>query len=495
MKNFIRRSNRLRRRQSTEPFFSKEIEGGAFSPEKAPPFFNQLPLQTKLSIGQPGDKYERQADVMADRVVNTDAVQAKRKPDSEGFLHRQAEEGEEELQTALQRQNDPEEEEMQTSLQKQEEEEEPLQAKAENLLHRQAEEGEEEMQTSLQKQEEEEEPVQAKEEGLLNKQTEEGEEEMQTSLQKQEEEEEPLQAKSKGCACQASSGLEAQLKRNAGGGQPLPAKVRRPMESAFGADFRQVRIHTDAGAVQMNRQLRANAFTHGKNIYFNSGQYRPETSTGKHLLAHELTHTLQQGAVQKKEEIHSSSSPIVQKQPPTGEATQAETDHLDALRASPRDILSQLNIARLGRYCSQNCPAAAMAVQHYIETGEIQAAHCNLMREDEGSITYVLDDSVVFSRSYSRWSRARGAILGRIRQHGDYVVVEARRSRQQQQERNLTEFHYFVVVNIRETIFAVDAFNRGQVTQQLDSYVSDLHVSSFKLVNGRFLVHPTITRH
>ena len=67
------------------------------------------------------------------------------------------------------------------------------------------------------------------------------------------------------------------------------------MESRFNADFSGVRVHTDASAVQMNAQISAQAFTHGNDIYFNSGKYNPDTGSGKHLLAHELTHTIQQG--------------------------------------------------------------------------------------------------------------------------------------------------------------------------------------------------------
>ena len=66
------------------------------------------------------------------------------------------------------------------------------------------------------------------------------------------------------------------------------------MGNAFGKDFSNVRIHTDQAAVDMNRQLKSQAFTHGKDIYFNQGRFNPESKTGKQLLAHELTHVVQQ---------------------------------------------------------------------------------------------------------------------------------------------------------------------------------------------------------
>ena len=66
------------------------------------------------------------------------------------------------------------------------------------------------------------------------------------------------------------------------------------MEHSFGVDFNGVNIHTDSEAIQMNRELGAQAFTHGRDVYFNSGKFSPEQSEGKHLLAHELTHVVQQ---------------------------------------------------------------------------------------------------------------------------------------------------------------------------------------------------------
>jgi hypothetical protein len=70
--------------------------------------------------------------------------------------------------------------------------------------------------------------------------------------------------------------------------------TRNEMEMGFGADFSQVNIHTGSQAVQMNKELGAQAFTHGKDIYFNERKYNPYSNEGKHLLAHELTHTIQQ---------------------------------------------------------------------------------------------------------------------------------------------------------------------------------------------------------
>lgn len=84
------------------------------------------------------------------------------------------------------------------------------------------------------------------------------------------------------------------LSNTKGGGAELPEATRGAMEQFFNADLSRVRVHTGGEAVQMSRDLQARAFTHGNDIYFNEGQYVPDSKSGKHLLAHELTHTIQQ---------------------------------------------------------------------------------------------------------------------------------------------------------------------------------------------------------
>ncbi|MCB0594940.1 MAG: DUF4157 domain-containing protein [Phaeodactylibacter sp.] len=74
----------------------------------------------------------------------------------------------------------------------------------------------------------------------------------------------------------------------------MPKDVRGRLEADFGADFSSVRIHTGKDAVQMAELLRAQAFTHGCDIYFNEGKYAPFSKTGLELLAHELAHVVQQ---------------------------------------------------------------------------------------------------------------------------------------------------------------------------------------------------------
>jgi hypothetical protein len=77
-------------------------------------------------------------------------------------------------------------------------------------------------------------------------------------------------------------------------GHPLPDRSREFLESSFSADFSEVRIHTDQESDDLNKALGAEAFTYGKHIYFRSNQYQPNSKEGMSLLAHELTHVIQQ---------------------------------------------------------------------------------------------------------------------------------------------------------------------------------------------------------
>jgi len=103
-----------------------------------------------------------------------------------------------------------------------------------------------------------------------------------------------IQAKGDGGGV-ASHAVTNGIKATQGGGNTMDRGTKSFMESRFGNDFSDVKIHTGDYAIQMSEDLNAQAFTVGNDIYFNSGKYAPEASGGKHLLAHELTHTIQQG--------------------------------------------------------------------------------------------------------------------------------------------------------------------------------------------------------
>jgi hypothetical protein len=103
--------------------------------------------------------------------------------------------------------------------------------------------------------------------------------------------------------------FESTLASTKGSGSPLPSDVRQSMESRFGADFGGVRVHTGSGAEGLSAEIGAQAFTHGNDIYFNAGKYDPGSTSGGHLLAHELTHTIQQGASQPRADAKAQGSP------------------------------------------------------------------------------------------------------------------------------------------------------------------------------------------
>ncbi len=99
----------------------------------------------------------------------------------------------------------------------------------------------------------------------------------------------------------AGHDVERQLSAGSSGGNPLPAKLRSELEPKFGADFSNVRVHTGAQSDSLNRSIGAQAFTHSNHIYMGAGKYNPGSTSGKQLLAHELTHVVQQtGSVSRK---------------------------------------------------------------------------------------------------------------------------------------------------------------------------------------------------
>jgi hypothetical protein len=277
-------------------------------------------IQTKLTVGPAGDRYEQEADRVAEQVLTMPLPSPSRRGVGGGVqpfggpsaslrtgLRAQRQEEEEVMAKPL-HQRQPKEEELQMRpvagqqvLQRQEEEED-LQMRpvaGQQVLQRQEDEEELQMkpvagQQVLQRQEDEEELQMKPVAGQLVLQRQEDEEELQMKpvagqqvLQRQEEEEE-LQAKPSvqrqgGGGLEARPELENRLAAQKGGGRPLPEEARAFMEPRFGADFSGVRVHTGSEAVQLNRELKAQAFTHGRDVYFGTGGYEPATDAGKRL--------------------------------------------------------------------------------------------------------------------------------------------------------------------------------------------------------------------
>lgn len=188
--------------------------------------------QAQLTVGQPNDKYEREADSVSDQVMSMSDPSLQRQPV-----------------------NEEEEETIQSK---------PMADHISPLVQRQEEPTEEE-----------EESVQAKENQAMGEST--------PSI--------------------APSSVESGINSIRGNGQPLPVSTRRFLEPRFGANFKEVRVHTDSNANNLTRRINAKAFTIGKDVVFGSGQYSPHTEAGRRLLAHELTHVVQQnndGRVKRK---------------------------------------------------------------------------------------------------------------------------------------------------------------------------------------------------
>jgi hypothetical protein len=191
-------------------------------------------LQANLTLGKPNDIYEKEAEQVVDRVMRMQADI----PTGSSIQLQPEEEGEEEVRVKT------------------------VADQITPLLQRQPE---------PEKKEEEEGMIQGKCSNTAG-------------LQRQEEEPEEV-----------TPALESTINFFKAGGQPLPASSRDFFEPRFGADFGKVRLHTGSKAAEAAQAINARAFTTGRHIVFGEGQYAPETTTGKQLLAHELTHTIQQG--------------------------------------------------------------------------------------------------------------------------------------------------------------------------------------------------------
>jgi hypothetical protein len=168
-----------------------------------------------------------------------------------------------------------------------------------------------------------------------------------------------LQRRTQGDEAGADQVPESVERTLAGMGTPLASPVRRDMERRFGADFSAVRVHVDGGAAQSAREVNAHAYTVGRDIVFANGHYKPETPGGRRLLAHELTHVVQQGqapggaATLQREEGAAASEPVVEDDSFSGRATREVIQRVAAQaagvirRASPMPIPESILTALL----------------------------------------------------------------------------------------------------------------------------------------------------
>jgi outer membrane protein OmpA-like peptidoglycan-associated protein len=269
-------------------FKAPQING--VGPKKGSSVFGNNPFfaaQTKLSVGKTGDPYEKEADAVADKIVQR----------SENNLFKSAE-------TFFPN----------TSIQKKNEEEKTNEIQAKPLS--------DSITPLVQLRSNEEENVQEKceeceKESVVSKKSENEEAiDIQQKCESCEHEEQQVQKKSTGNENNSLNTVEKTLKSTKGSGAVLAPNSKNQMEQGFGADFSNVRIHNNSTSVKMNRQLGAQAFTNGNDIYFNSGKFNPSSKSGKHLLAHELTHVVQQN-----KGIHNNIQKVCDNSPATVPST------------------------------------------------------------------------------------------------------------------------------------------------------------------------------
>ncbi|MDM9583741.1 DUF4157 domain-containing protein [Nostoc sp. GT001] len=306
------------------------------------------PIQAKLTIGEPGDKYEQEADQTARQVM-----QKIHQPLSGKLQREELPDDEEELQMkpegSIQREELLEEVQMKSwgetpSLQREELPEEELQMKplgtssqiVNEVKYPSKQLGHDISRISLRRPQTK---LTVNEPGDIYEQ--EADNIAQLVMQRMSvgrealpEKEDQLQMKSLagsitplvqrqgGGRTAATSELETSIQQARGNGQPLADDIKQPMEQAFGADFGSVRIHTDAQSNRLNESIQARAFTTGQDVFFRQGEYSPGSDAGKELLAHELTHVVQQNgsAVQPKSLYVASKENKLQTKVPTTSA-------------------------------------------------------------------------------------------------------------------------------------------------------------------------------
>lgn len=269
-------------------------------------------VQPKLAKNKPDDLHEQEADRAAEEVVNkshskgdistTTGSNAQTKPISQTLTPRVQLKEEENIQTREEEDIQLKEPEMSTAGMK-----DPI--------------GEEDPIRMQEVQTKEEENVQLNET-----------EEVQAK------EDEDIQAKESVDSAETSV-PDVSLQSTKGNGSSLPPDTLSEMESGFGADFSSVKIHTDSTSEQINSDIGAQAFTHQNDVYFNTNKFDPDSKEGEFLLAHELAHTIQQGAVPVKEgesEQEDQNSSLVNESEKSQQTTQSEkqTDNAPNLASS-----------------------------------------------------------------------------------------------------------------------------------------------------------------
>jgi hypothetical protein len=206
-----------------------------------------------------------------------------------------------------------------------------------------------------------------------------------------------------GTHSQLDTSLAVQTAQRAGA--PLPAVEKSFFESRFGHDFSAVRVHADRPAAAAARSINARAYTLGDNIVFGAGEYAPTTQPGRRLLAHELTHVVQQGnlvsasgpAIQRKADKQVSNNALVRLQMAKGAMELTKTvlsfgagNQVKALQASKMNTFYRTKLARNTHYWHVDPsvndmitadPGAYAAARAYVAKGGNCGEHARIAYE------------------------------------------------------------------------------------------------------------------
>jgi hypothetical protein len=277
--------------------------------------FNIGVIQPKLKIGSANDKYEHEAQNLSEKIIRMSTPSIQKQSDEE-------EENKEEIQTKpissgliseIQTQSEEEEEEKEEEIQaksffsvdssfiqkqfeEEEEKEEEIQAKSFSSVDSSF------IQKQFEEEEEKEEEVQAKPissnlvSGIQTQSNEEDEKkEEEIQLKHIQHQNNKTSIKNNKTQNYTSNFIQT-LSNSKNSGTPLSNDIKSPMEYYFNSDFTNVKVHTDSNADSMNKDLKSHAFTHKNHIYFGRNKYNTNSTEGKKLIAHELTHVIQQKA-------------------------------------------------------------------------------------------------------------------------------------------------------------------------------------------------------
>lgn len=200
------------------------------------------------------------------------------------------------------------------------------------------------------------------------------EESVQRKTAEEESEEEEVQTKAVANAAVAgpvASDTAAGIQAQRGRGQPLPASERAFFEPRFGAPLDHVKVHADDRAAGLSASLSARAFTVGRDVFFGGGEYRPGTASGRHLLAHELTHVLQQDSASATQVRRMSISQYKFTKGTCGERNVQWVFSLDTAAATDGYIVQKVVPTEVTMGCSI-LGGASPAVEVYWEAWKIK---------------------------------------------------------------------------------------------------------------------------